>query len=223
MSKPKLISFNVCPFVQRSVIILKEKGIDYDIEFIDVYDPPAWFLEISPTGKVPVLQVDGEVLFESTVIGEYLEEVYNPKLHPSSPLTKAKNRAWMEFTSPLYGSTFNLMMATNKEDAIKHIDFMRFTQKNLDMMMTNTPWSNGEEFSMLDVFLAPYFVRVNFYKQHFNLDILDGFENLEGWSERLLAKTSVQESMVEGFDMIMMKRMVDNKSYLVEGYANANK
>ena len=43
MSKPKLISFKVCPFVQRSVILLKEKDVDYDIEYIDVYDPPAWF------------------------------------------------------------------------------------------------------------------------------------------------------------------------------------
>ena len=98
MSKPKLISFKLCPYVQRSVILLKEKGVDYDIEYIDVYDPPEWFLALSPTGKVPILQVEGTVLFESAVISEYIDEVYAPALHPSSSIKKAQNRAWMEFT-----------------------------------------------------------------------------------------------------------------------------
>ncbi|HIQ15610.1 MAG TPA: glutathione S-transferase family protein, partial [Leucothrix sp.] len=122
MSKPKLISFNVCPFVQRSVILLKEKNVDYDIEFIDIYNPPEWFLEISPTGKVPVMQVDDNVLFESAVINEYIDEVYPPQIHPSDPLTKAQNRAWMEYTSPLYMGTFNMVMSKKKEDMEKAIE-----------------------------------------------------------------------------------------------------
>ncbi len=215
MSKPKLISFNICPFVQRSVILLEEKGVDYDIDFIDVYDPPAWFLEISPTGKVPVLQVDGEVLFESTVIGEYLEEVYDPKFHPSDSLVKAKNRAWMEFTSPLYGGTFNFMMSTSKEDAAKHVSFMLNTQKSLNDVMVKKPWFNGDDFSIIDIFAAPYFVRVEFFKKHFKVDILDGFDNLQEWSDRLLARPSVQNSIVKGFDKIMLDRMIENKSFLM--------
>jgi len=217
MSKPKLISFNVCPFVQRSVILLEEKGVDYDIDFIDVYDPPAWFLEISPTGKVPVLQVDGEILFESNVIGEYLEEVYDPKYHPADALTKAKNRAWMEYTSPLYSGTFNLMMAKSKGSADKYIEKMRTDQKSLDEVMQNTPWFNGDDFSMIDIFAAPYFVRVEFFKKNFNVDILEGYKNLQGWSDRALARKSVQNSIVKGFDEIMIARMVENKSYLVAG------
>ena len=197
MSKPKLISFNVCPFVQRSVILLKEKGVDYDIDFIDVYDPPAWFLEISPTAKVPVLQVDDEILFESNVIGEYLEEVYDPKFHPADPLIKAKNRAWMEYTNPLYSGTFNLMMAKSKGSSEKFIKEMRSTQMKLDKANQNRPWFNGDEFSMVDMFAAPYFVRVDFFKRNFNVDILEGCANLQDWSERLLARKSVKDSIVK--------------------------
>jgi len=199
------------------VILLEEKGVDYDIDFIDVYDPPAWFLEISPTGKVPVLQVDGEVLFESTVIGEYLEEVYDPKYHPADPLIKAKNRAWMEYTSSLYGGTFNLMMAKSKGSAAKYTEEMRSIQKSLDEVMQNKPWFNGEDFSMIDIFSAPYFVRAEFFKKNFNIDLLDGFTNLQGWSDRVLARKSVQDSIVKGFDELMVNRMVENKSYLVNG------
>ena len=217
MSKPKLISFNLCPFVQRSVILLEEKGIDYDIKFIDVYNPPEWFLEISPTGKVPVLQVDGEILFESNVIGEYLEEVYEPKFHPASPLIKAKNRAWMEYTTPLYSGTFNLMMAKSKGSADKFIEEMRETQKSLNEVKQNNPWFNGDEFSLVDIFVAPYFVRVDFFKKNFNVDILQGCDNLQAWSDHLLARKSVKKSIVKDFENLMVQRMADNKSYLVNG------
>ena len=56
--KLKLVSFKICPFVQRSAITLLEKGIDYEIVYIDIKNPPDWFLAISPFGKVPVLKVD---------------------------------------------------------------------------------------------------------------------------------------------------------------------
>ena len=50
--KPKLISFKLCPFVQKAVLTLLSKGIDYDIEYIDLENPPQWFKDISPLGKV---------------------------------------------------------------------------------------------------------------------------------------------------------------------------
>ena len=72
----ELVSFNVCPYVQRSVITLNHKECDYKITFIDLSNPPDWFLEISPLGKVPVLKVDGtEVLFESAVINEFIDDM----------------------------------------------------------------------------------------------------------------------------------------------------
>ena len=42
----KLVSFKACPFVQRVAITLQYKGIDYDIEYIDLGSPPEWFLAI---------------------------------------------------------------------------------------------------------------------------------------------------------------------------------
>ena len=93
-----LISFKTCPFVQRAVITLKHKTIDFDITYIDLADPPDWFLEISPLGKVPVLKVDDEILFESAVINEYLDEITGGELQPKEPLARAKNRAWITST-----------------------------------------------------------------------------------------------------------------------------
>src|ERR1700758_2377104 len=98
----KLISHKLCPYVQRAVIALTEKGVPFERIDIDLANKPAWFLEVSPLGKGPVLVVAterGEVaLFESNVICEYIEETQGgPSLHPSDALTRAEHRAWMEF------------------------------------------------------------------------------------------------------------------------------
>jgi len=214
MSKPRLISFKVCPFVQRSVILLKEKGVDYDIEFIDVYDPPEWFKKLSPTGKVPVMEVEDTVLFESAVISEYIDEVYPPSLHPSNPLDKAKNRAWVEFTSPLYMGTFNLMMAKTQEEVDTAIEDMHKNLATLEAEKKNQPWFNGEAFSLVDIAMAPYFIRANFYKKHFDLDLLKDFPRMQQWSEALLARQTVTDSVVEGFDEMLLGRMQGNESFL---------
>lgn len=71
MTKPTLISFKLCPYVQRSVINLLEKKVDYEIKYIDLANKPEWFLKISPFRRVPVLVVGEDVLFESAVINEY--------------------------------------------------------------------------------------------------------------------------------------------------------
>ena len=87
----KLISHKLCPYVQRAVIALKEKGVPFERVDIDLANKPDWFVKLSPLGKVPVLVVStdkGEVaLFESNVICEYIEETQaGARLHPADAL-----------------------------------------------------------------------------------------------------------------------------------------
>src|SRR5688572_11309954 len=92
--KIELISYKLCPFVQRSVILLKEKNIDFDIKYLEadeLKNKPEWFLKISPLGKVPVIKIDDRVLFESAIINEYLDETNPPYFQPSDPFIKAQN------------------------------------------------------------------------------------------------------------------------------------
>ena len=117
-----LISFKTCPFVQRAVITLKYKNIDFDITYIDLADPPDWFLEISPLQKVPVLKVDGEILFESAVINEFLDDITDGALQPKDPLDRAKNRAWIEFASNMLGNLYMMKMSKEEEKYDKYRD-----------------------------------------------------------------------------------------------------
>jgi len=206
VSKPKLISFKVCPFVQRSVILLKEKGVDYDIEYIDVYNPPEWFLEISPTGKVPVMQVkEGVVLFESAVISEYIDEV----------LIKAQNRAWIEYTSPLYMGTFNIIMAKKKEDMEKAREEFSKSLGGLNDAKQKQPWFNGADFSLMDISAAPIFTRTKFIKEYCQLDLLKDFPALQQWSNDLLMRQTVKDSIVDDFDELLLARMKAKKAVMV--------
>src|SRR3979409_6344 len=95
----KLISHEQCPYVQRAVIALTEKGVPFERIDIDLANKPDWFLAISPLGKTPVLQVGDKAIFKSAVILEYLEETQPKPLHPADPLVRAEHRGWIEFGS----------------------------------------------------------------------------------------------------------------------------
>src|ERR1700747_38904 len=117
--KLTLISHKLCPYVQRAVIALTEKGVPFERIDIDLANKPDWFLKISPLGKVPVLTVgagQGEVaLFESNVICEYIEEMQSgAKLHSQAPLQRAEHRAWMEFGSAILGDLWGLETTTDR-------------------------------------------------------------------------------------------------------------
>lgn len=215
MGKPRLISFKLCPFVQRSVILLKEKSVEYDIDFIDVYDPPAWFLELSPTGKVPVMQVGETVLFESSIISEYIDEVYPPSIHPEDPLRKAQIRAWVEYTSPLYSGIFNLIMSKTKEEVDPVLEEFSKNLAGLEKEKTSEPWFNGDAFSMMDIAIAPFFVRASFLKDKCDVDLLAPHKKLQEWSEIVLSRQSVIDSTPEGHAQMLLMRMEKMGSYLL--------
>ncbi len=215
MSKPRLISFKICPFAQRSVLLLKEKKVDFDLEFINPDEPPLWFTELSPTGKVPVLDVDGTAVFESAVIAEYLDETNPPSIHPADPLLRATNRAWVEYTSDIYMSIFKMIMA-KEEAGLKSVQAELDDQlAGLDEVSSNTPFFNGDSFSMVDIAAAPIAVRLDIIKELTGFDALAEHENLQTWFANLLARDTVQASYVPDLKDILAARMKANGSAIL--------
>src|ERR687893_1206843 len=79
----KLYSAQGCPFARRTRVVLHEKGIDFEASEVDFRNKSDEFLEASPTGKVPVVVVDGDSLYESNIVNQFLDEVFEkPKLLP---------------------------------------------------------------------------------------------------------------------------------------------
>jgi len=192
----RLVSFDLCPFVQRSVITLEEKGVSYDIEYIDLAAKPDWFLAISPFGKVPLLRVDDTVLFESAVINEYLDETQGEPLHPSDPLRRALNRAWIEVASSLVMQCYGLSMAPDEDRARALAADVRATLGRFEEQLGEGPFFNGEAFSLVDAAAAPALQRLDWLEAIRPLGLTDGLEKVRAWSEALLTRASVARSLV---------------------------
>lgn len=194
--KPILISFKLCPYVQRSVIALLEKNVPYDLEYIDLYNKPEWFLKISPFGKVPVLKIKNQVLFESAVINEYLDETIPPQMHPKDPLVKAHNRAWIEFISACLVDMYKLWVAENESTAQESINTLKHKFSILEEQINNQPYFNGQNFSLIDAAAAPLLQRLSWCEDIKQLGLFDHFPKIQKWKSALLNRKSVQNSTV---------------------------
>ena len=105
----KLVSFPICPFVQRSVIMLKCKQQDFDIEYVSLDDMPQWYLDRVPTGRVPSLWIGDEVLFESAAINEFINETADgDNMLPADAVQRARARAWVAFSDQLLTNQFRM-------------------------------------------------------------------------------------------------------------------
>ena len=198
MAQYELISFVFCPFVQKTLVALEERSIDYDITYIDLGDKPDWFRAISPMGKVPLLKVEGAVLFESTVINEYLEETApGAGLHPADPIKRAHNRAWIEFLSALNNDVHRLMMAPDSAEAGAHAQIVRKKLARLELVLGDGPFFNGEAFSLVDCGAAPALQRIGWINAIAPVLVLFGeTPKVAAWAEALMARPSVQRSTV---------------------------
>jgi len=114
----EIVSSMTCPFAQRTRMAFHEKGIDFSLTEISLDDKPDWFLAISPYSKVPLLRDGDAVIFESAVIGEYLEEVCpEPPLMPADPVSRAKMRIWVDFANVRFiPQVYKLLMAQETAD-----------------------------------------------------------------------------------------------------------
>ena len=199
----KLISFTLCPYVQRAMIVLNEKNISFDIEYIDLSQPPAWFYDISPLEKVPVLLVDDVPLFESMVICDYLNEITEGSLYPADAFKKATNRAWIEFGNDILNSTFEFY-TTEDEKRFKHLQNVLIDRfEVLEDEISDGDYFNGENFSMIDAVYAPIFRYHDRIAQYKDFGFFEDAPQIKAWVDKLLKHSSVINSVPETYEQDM--------------------
>lgn len=202
---PELISFKVCPFVQRSAITLIQKGVNFNTTYVDLKNLPDWFADVSPLGKVPVLRIGDTTVFESAVIAEYLDEQYAPQLHPTDLLTKAHHRSWTEFASDI---TMNMFMMLHKPDEASFNEQKELVKNQLAQVENEIdatgPFFAGSEFSLVDASYAPIFLRLKLIDDIYALDVFNSDGRIAKWSDALLELDSVKKSVVDDFAEIFI-------------------
>ena len=194
-----LISFDICPFVERSRIVLDEKELDYKITFIDLADKPDWFLDISPRGKVPVLLVDDEPIFESAVINEFLDEAFpEPPLFSDDVVARARARSWIVYANDVVMAAYaQLWFGGDASDEIKQS--VRTAIERVERHLadrTEGPFFFGETFGLVDAVYAPIFSRRESTHRLFG-PIDSDFPQWSAYGDALLERESVQVAQAQ--------------------------
>jgi glutathione S-transferase len=212
----KLISHKLCPYVQRAVIALTEKGVPYERIDIDLANKPDWFLAVSPLGKTPVLLVGHVAIFESAVILEYLEETQPKPLHPADPLSRAEHRAWIEFASAVLNDIAGFYAAPNEAAFKAKASQLEQRFARLEARVAASPWFDGENFSLVDAAFGPVFRYFDLFDEIADFGILAGKPKLARWRIALAARPSVRAAVSAEYPTLL-RDFIDRRNSWLSG------
>ena len=154
-------------------------------------------LEVSPYGKVPVVVVDGKSIYESAVIGEYLDEVYpEVRLMPEDPYERAQSRIWTDYVatrlSPPMG---RIRKAEKPEDAEEAWPDLHTALEYIERHLKSCegPWFVGGSFGMADINFLPFLERLPAMEG----DLLAKYPAIAGWLAAFHERPSYQDTLVD--------------------------
>lgn len=211
----KVISFKICPFVQRVTALLEAKNIEYELEYISLNDKPDWFLEISPNGQVPVLITDnGTALFESDAIVEYIEEAY-PALEPDVSLEdKAKNRAWSYLATKNYLVQCSAQRSPDKAILAERSARLEAAFDRIENQLGDGPFFNGDNMGVVDISWLTLLNRADIVERHSCYDFIGDRPKLKLWKKTLLETGLAEKSVSEDFEDAFSAFYLSDQTYL---------
>ncbi|ODT35108.1 glutathione S-transferase N-terminal domain-containing protein [Zeimonas arvi] len=192
-----LYSGTTCPFSQRCRFVLFEKGMDFEIRDVDLYNKPEDISIMNPYGQVPILVERDLILYESNIINEYIDERFpHPQLMPADPVMRARARLFLfNFERELFIHVQQLERRDQPKDAAKLMEKAR--QQIRDRLTQLTPifiknkYMLGEEFSMLDVAIAPLLWRLD----HYGIEMPKSAAPLLRYAERIFSRPAYIEAL----------------------------
>lgn len=195
----KLYHYPDCPYSQKVRVVMAEKELEYERVLVDLRkneQRSAEFLKLNPYGKVPVLIDEDIVIYDSTIINEYLEEEYPaPALMPADSAGRARVRLLEDFCDNSFiPPTLIILAELARPQAERDQDKLRRFQAevsrvlvHLDMQLEGRSFLAGE-FSLADCAFAP---RLMILPQ-LGIELDPRLQNLPGWIARLRERPSVR-------------------------------
>ncbi len=190
-----LYSGTTCPFSQRCRFVLFEKGMDFEIRDIDLYNKPEDISVMNPYGQVPILVERDLVLYESNIINEYIDERFpHPQLMPADPVMRARTRLFLyNFEKELFVHVSVLenrgVVDSKAQDLARQSIRDRLAQ--LAPLLIKNKYMLGEEFSMLDVSIAPLLWRLD----HYGIELPKNAAPLQKYAERIFSRPAYIEAL----------------------------
>ncbi|MDY0309035.1 MAG: glutathione S-transferase N-terminal domain-containing protein [Castellaniella sp.] len=190
-----LYSGTTCPFSQRCRFVLFEKGMDFEIRDIDLYNKPEDIAVMNPYGQVPILVERDLVLYESNIINEYIDERFpHPQLMPADPIMRARTRLFLyNFEKELFVhvSTLENRSVTDEKTRDAARANIRDRLAQLAPLLVKNKYMLGEEFSMLDVAVAPLLWRLG----HYGIELPKSAAPIQKYAERLFSRPAYIEAL----------------------------
>jgi glutathione S-transferase len=198
----KLVSAEVCPYAQRTRLALLEKGLDCEMVEIDLRNKPAWFAEVSPYSKVPVL-LHGDVrVWESNIINEYLDEAFPaPPLTPSSAAERAAMRIWIAHDDVKFvPATYKVLLARDepeKQQLYREtiLGCLRFMEREALAKRRSGPWWMGDQLTLADLAIYPHMERLAMLREYRGIELPEECGRLREWLAAMQERSAVRATM----------------------------
>ena len=180
-------------------MVLHEKCIDFETYEVDLANKSEEFLAASPTGKVPVIVVDGDSIYESNVVNQYIDEVTGgPRLLPEDPKARAYARIWMasaddHFFPAVFVASVGRERGFSEERVTEALRKLKTALSNLQRQLDGREFLVGG-FSLADIAHAGNFVRLRELEGRGEISLND-YPNLRAWMERLEGRESYKAAV----------------------------
>ncbi|HUO89281.1 MAG TPA: glutathione S-transferase N-terminal domain-containing protein [Rhizomicrobium sp.] len=188
-----LYSGTTCPFSQRCRFVLFEKGMDFEIRDVDLFNKPEDINVMNPYGQVPILVERDLILYESNIINEYIDERFpHPQLMPADPVARSRARLFLfNFERELFVHVQTLENSNNQKAIEKAKPLIRDALTQLAPILLKNKYMLGDDFSMLDVAIAPLLWRLD----HYGIDLPKSAAPMMKYAERIFSRPAYIEAL----------------------------
>ena len=187
-----LYSGTTCPFSHRCRFVLFEKGMDFEIRDVDLFNKPEDISVMNPYGQVPILVERDLILYESNIINEYIDDRFpHPQLMPADPVMRARARLFLfRFEQEMFSHVISIEKGTPKQ-ADKGRQTIRDALTQIAPVFAKQKFMLGEEFSMLDVAIAPLLWRLD----HYGIQLGKQAAPIMKYAERLFSRPAFIDAL----------------------------
>ena len=215
MESIKIYSSARCPYAQRTRMLMIEKEIPFELTEVDLRNKPDWFLAVSPYGKVPVIVDDGQTIYESAIINEYLDEKYiSIPMMPVEPVERAKARIWMDYCTNKYLTLSRKLLVDHGNEELqtenkkKMKESLIYIEKECFEKNANGPFWLGNNISLVDLHYAPFFERFGAFKELFGVEWPEECIKISNWWSAIQKRDSYKMTVLPTEEHVDLYRSI---------------
>ena len=215
MESIKIYSSARCPYAQRTRMLMIEKEIPFELTEVDLRNKPDWFLAVSPYGKVPVIVDDGQTIYESAIINEYLDEKYKSiPMMPEAPVERAKARIWMDYCTNKYLTLSRKLLVDHGNEELqtenkkKMKESLIYIEQECFEKNANGPFWLGNNISLVDLHYAPFFERFGAFKELFGVEWPEECIKISDWWSAIQKRDSYKMTVLPTEEHVDLYRSI---------------